>query len=193
MVLVGNLFQAAVSIVAGILHAGDRLGPWTLVVMTLLLGGGQALAMPAYHSVIQDVVPRHLVAAAVTLHSGVGQRGPRRWPRRGRRVHRRRPHGTGLPAQRRRYFALCVVALRIPPPRAPSGPREPMSHAMRTGVRFVRNSPSLLKVFLVSGLFALTSANLQALLAPVADSVAWGRRATACCSAASAPVRSWVP
>jgi hypothetical protein len=67
------------------------------------------------------------------------------------------------------YFVLCAVAWRIPPPAGDRGTREPMSHAMRTGVRFVRHSPALLKVFLVSGLFALTSANLQALLAPVAD------------------------
>jgi MFS family permease len=176
MVLVGNLFQAVVSVAAGVLHAGGHLGAWMLVTMTLLLGTGQALAMPAYHSVIQDVVPRDLVAAAVTLHSGstnfaraIGPAIAGLFIAAGRTELAFVLNGVS-------YFALCAVALRIPPPSVAAGPREPMSHAMRTGVRFVRHSPALLKVFLVSGLFALTSANLQALLAPVADHRQLGAR-----------------
>jgi MFS family permease len=169
MVVLGNVFQALVSITAGVLNAGGRLGPWTLVLMTLLLGSGQALAMPAYHSVIQDVVPRNLVAAAVTLHSGSVNFARAIGPAIGGVFIAAGHTEMAFVLNGVSYFALCAVAFRIPPPEATGGSPEPMSHAMRTGVRFVRHSPSLLKVFLVSALFALTSSNLQALLAPVAD------------------------
>lgn len=168
MVVAGNVFQAVVSILAGVLSARGQLGPWTLVLMTLLLGSGQALAMPAYQSVIQDVVPRELVAAAVTLHSGSVNVARAVGPAIGGVFIASGHTELAFLLNGVSYFALCAVALRIPPPPHRGAAPEPMTNAMRTGVRFVRHSPTLLKVFLVSAMFALTSSNLQTLLAPAA-------------------------
>lgn len=168
MVLFGNMFQAAVAIPTGLLYAAGLLGPWLLVVMTLLLGTGQALAMPAYHSIIQDVVPRSQLPPAVTLNSGS--------------VNVARAFGpavAGLLIAGGRtdlafilnglsYAAICLAAWRIPRQEKRSRSPESLRRAMRTGVRFMRHSPLLLRVTAVSAMFAFTSANLQALLAPAA-------------------------
>lgn len=168
MVLAGNLFQAAVAIPTGLLYAAGLLGPWVLIMMTLLLGAGQALAMPAYHSIIQDVVPRSQLAPAVTLNSGSVNVARAFGPAAGGLLIAAGRTDLAFILNGCSYMAICVAALRIPaqPPR----PRSPESfrRAMRTGVRFMQHSPLLLRVTLVSAMFALTSANLQALLAPAA-------------------------
>lgn len=168
MVILGNVAQGVVALATGILYVQGSLGPWLLFTMTLLLGAGQALAMPAYHAIIQDVVPRHQVAAAVTLHSGSVNVARAIGP----------AVGGGLIAAGRTelafllngltYLAICVPAFFIPRPEKALVAPESVRRAMGTGVRFVRHSPLMLRLLLLSGLFALTSANLQTLLAPAA-------------------------
>lgn len=168
MVILGNIAQGAVALATGILYTQDLLGPWLLFVMTLLLGAGQALAMPAYHAIIQDVVPRQQLAAAVTLHSGSVNVARAIGP----------AVGGGLIAAGRTelaflvnglsYLAICVPAYFIPRPESALTAPESVRRAMGTGVRFVRHSPLMLRLLLLSGLFAFTSANLQTLLAPAA-------------------------
>lgn len=168
MVLSGNLFQSAVSISAGVLFANGRLGPWLLVLMTLGLGTGQALSMPAYHSVIQDVVSREYVASAVSLNSGSVNVARAIGPAIGGAFIASGHTELAFILNGVSYLALCVTALRLPRPTEVRA-NESMVWAMRTGIRFMRHSPLLLKLVVASSLFALTSANLQALLAPAAQ------------------------
>lgn len=168
MVLAGNVFQAAVAIPTGLLYAEGLLGPWLLIAMTLLLGAGQALAMPAYHSIIQDVVPRSLVAPAVTLNSGSINLARAFGPAAGGLLIAAGRTDLAFILNGCSYAAICVAALRIPKQAQTSSSAESVRGAMRTGVRFMHHSPLLLRVTLVSAMFAFTSANLQALLAPAA-------------------------
>jgi MFS family permease len=168
MIIVGNLFQAGISVTAGVLHATGSLGPWTLILMTLGIGAGQALSMPAYHSTIQDVVPRADVAAAVTLHSGSVNVARAVGPAVGGGFIATGHTELAFVFTGISYLALCLTALRIPKPRDLGSGSEPMVSAMRTGVRFMRHSPLLLRLVATSALFVLGSANIQALLAPAA-------------------------
>lgn len=168
MVIVGNVFQAAIAIPTGLLYAQGLLGPWLLIVMTLLLGTGQALAMPAYHSIIQDVVPRSQVAPAVTLNSGSVNVARAFGPAAGGLLIAAGHTDLAFILNGCSYVAICLAAWRIPAQKQHSRSAESVRGAMRTGVRFMRHSPMLLKVTAVSAMFAFTSANLQALLAPAA-------------------------
>lgn len=168
MVILGNVAQGAVALATGTLYAQGLLGPWLLFVMTLLLGAGQALAMPAYHAIIQDVVPRHQVASAVTLHSGSVNVARAIGPAVGGGLIAAGRTELAFLANGLSYLAICIPAYFIPRPGNVQTDREPVRRAMGTGVRFVRHSPLVLRLFLLSALFALTSANLQTLLAPAA-------------------------
>lgn len=168
MVLIGNVSQGAVAVATGLLYAQGLLGPWLLFGMTLLLGAGQALAMPAYHAVIQDVVPRLEIASAVTLHSGSVNVARAIGPAVGGALIAAGRTELAFLLNGASYLAICIPAYLIPRRGTPVSAPESVRGAMRTGVRFVRHSPLLLRLLLVSGLFALTSANLQALLAPAA-------------------------
>lgn len=170
MVIAGNVFQAAVAIPTGLLYAEGLLGPWLLVVMTLLLGTGQALAMPAYHSIIQDVVPRSQVAPAVTLNSGSVNVARAFGPAVGGLLIAAGRTDLAFILNGTSYVAICIAAWRIPSQKKRTKSPESVRGAMRTGVRFMRHSPLLLKVTIVSAMFAFASANLQALLAPAAVS-----------------------
>lgn len=168
MILVGNLFQAAVALTAGIMQATGTLGPWALMLLTLGIGTGQALSMPAYHSAINDVVPRDEVAAAVTLHSGSVNVARAIGPAVGGGFIAAGHTALAFTFTGVSYLALCLAALRIPKHERSAAKPEPMVSAMRTGIRFVRHSPLLLRLFALSALFVLASANIQALLAPAA-------------------------
>lgn len=169
LIVLGNLFQASVSIASGVLYANGTLGPWVLVAMTLGIGTGQALSMPAYHSTIQDVVPRDYVAAAVTLHSGSVNVARAIGPAVGGGFIAAGHTELAFIFTGVSYIALCLTALRIPKPQRTGSTPESMGHAMRTGIRFVLHSPLLMRVVATSSLFVLASANIQALLAPAAD------------------------
>lgn len=168
MVIVGNLFQSVVALATGLLHLQGALGPWTLVTMTTLIGAGQALSMPAYHAVIQDVVPREHVAPAIALHSGSVNVARALGPAVGGALIASGRTSFAFLVNGVSYLAICGPALRIPRIVSSLGTREPMGRAMAAGLRFVRHSPLLVRVVLVNALFALTSANIQALLAPAA-------------------------
>ena len=168
MVLFGNIFQAAIAIPTGLLYSAGLLGPWLLIAMTLLLGTGQALAMPAYHSIIQDVVPRSQVAPAVTLNSGSVNVARAFGPAVGGLLIAGGRTDLAFILNGVSYTAICLAAWRIPRQKHHSSSPESLRRAMRTGIRFMQHSPLLLRATAVSAMFAFASANLQALLAPAA-------------------------
>lgn len=53
----------------GVLVLSGRATPATLLVLTFALGTGAALNLPAWQSLVQDLVPRERVASAVALNS----------------------------------------------------------------------------------------------------------------------------
>jgi MFS family permease len=168
IVIVGVAVLSVAAIATGVLSASDRLAPWPLVAMTIGLGTGHTLAMSAYQATIQDLVPRELVSTAVSLQSGCVSVARAVGP----------AIGGALVAMGRADIAfivtgissliMCATATRIPAVRPVDQQREPMGHAMRVGLRFVRHSPELLRAITAATLFALTSANVQAVLAPAA-------------------------
>lgn len=169
-VIGGNLFQAAVALGTGVLDATGQLGPWVLIAMTVGIGVGQSLSLPAYHSLLQDIVPRTLIGPAVSLQSGSVNVARAIGPSVGGALIAAGHTDVAFLCTGVSYLALCAAALRLPR-RAPGKDAvEPLGFAMRTGLRFMRHSPVLLKLTLSTSLFALASANIQALLAPAAAS-----------------------
>src|SRR3954451_1692851 len=81
-----QLFQACVAVALAALTVAGRMAPALLLTFTFLLGCGVALSLPAYQSLIQDLVPRAQIRSAAGR--GRGQRGPRRRSRAGRTDHR---------------------------------------------------------------------------------------------------------
>src|SRR5262249_6532295 len=52
----------------GLLVGVDAATPWVVLGLTLLVGATIAVAVPAFAALVQDLVPREQIAAAVTLN-----------------------------------------------------------------------------------------------------------------------------
>jgi MFS family permease len=156
-------------ILLAVLTSADRMPPELLLIFTFLLGAGSVLSLPAYQSLVPDIVPRPQLTEAATLSSV--------------NVNLARAVGPavagiliariGVPAvffltvATYLYFGI-VVAVWRPPPRAALSRPEPFVSALRAGARYVRYSPISRRILLRAFLFLLPGSALWALLPLIA-------------------------
>ena len=62
-----QLLQACIAVALAALTVAGRMAPALLLTFTFLLGCGVALSLPAYQSLIQDLVPRAQIRSAAAL------------------------------------------------------------------------------------------------------------------------------
>lgn len=172
----GNLVGAAAVGTMALLAAGDALGPVAILVLTLALGSGSAVAMPAFQTMVPDLVPRSLLPQAITLNSGAFNVARAVGPALGGVLIA--AGLTGLAFGLNAVSFLVVVAVLFTLPRdhvedVATSPRT-LARATATGVRYARFTPSIRLLLTLSGLFALTAASVQALLAPTAVELGLG-------------------
>lgn len=170
LLLAGNMVAAIAVAALAVLSGVERLGPTLLLVLTLLLGSGSAIAMPAFQTLVPDLVPRPLLPQAITLNSGAFNVARAVGPSIGGALV-----AAGLAAVSFGLNAvsfLVVIAVLFTLPRdqveaAVASPRN-LARATATGVRFARFAPDIRRLLVVTAVFTLTAASVQALLAPAA-------------------------
>ncbi|HEX9542957.1 MAG TPA: MFS transporter [Streptosporangiaceae bacterium] len=153
-----------------VLTAVHQMPPALLLMFTFVLGSGLVLTVPAYQSLVPDLVPRAQVRAASTLTSisvnlarAVG------------------PAVAGLLIARTGvaavfaintatflFYAVVVMAWH-PQPGASPEYAERFVSALRAGGRYVRNAPVVRRVLLRAALFLVPGSSLWALLALIAS------------------------
>lgn len=164
--------QAAMAITAGALAwltAAGLATPAVLLVLTFLLGCGQAVVGPAWQAIQPELVPREQIPAAATLGSLT--------------VNLARAVGPALAgvlvatsgpasvfAVNAVSFVGVIVALALWRRRAPADPGRPERAlaALAAGTRYVRNAPGVRRILLRSALFVVPGSALWALLPVVA-------------------------
>jgi MFS family permease len=67
--LAAILWMTAMAGTIGLLTISHAITPWALIALTFGLGAGLAMMLPAFASMVPDLVPRHELTAAVTLNS----------------------------------------------------------------------------------------------------------------------------
>lgn len=176
LLLAGNVVAAAAVAAMAVFSGVDRLGPVLLLVLTLLLGSGSAIAMPAFQTLVPDLVPRPLLPQAITLNSGAFNVARAVGPSIGGALI-----AAGLAAVSFGLNAvsfLVVIAVLFTLPRdqveaAVTSPRN-LARATATGVRFARFAPDIRRLLVVTAVFTLTAASVQALLAPASVELGLG-------------------
>ena len=178
LLIVVNLFLTTVGILLTVLTAANAMPPALLLVFTFLLGTASVVALPAYQSLVNDIVPRSelpsasaLAAMNINLARAVG------------------PAIAGLLignagvvavfALNTASFAFYALVVAFWHPRLPSreGRPEPFGSALLAGARYVRHSPEVRRVFLRTALFVVPYSALAALL-PVAATQRLGLEAS---------------
>ena len=143
--LTANIGQATVAATLGFLTLSGLIEVWSLLLLTLMLGIGTAMVMPAWQSIIPEVVKREDLSGAIALNTmgmniarvlGALVAGIiicRSWARRGLCDQCGDLH----------LDHHCTAALETQAPEV-TLPPEPLIPAVRTGLRYARHSPALL-------------------------------------------------
>ena len=165
-------FQFAVGAVLVALTVLGRLPPVALLGLTFLLGCGQALTVPGYQALVQDLIPRTQLRSAAALN-GVAMNVARAV---GPAVAGLLIAQVGvvavfaLNALTFAAFALVLTGLPAAVPRDEALP-ERFAGALVAGARYVRHSPTVRRLLLRILLFVTPGAALWALLPLVASRV----------------------
>jgi MFS family permease len=170
MLIVVQLFQAAVGAFLAALAFVGQLTPALLLTLTFVLGCGSAMTIPTYQALIPELVPRSQLHAASGLGAismnvarAVGPAAA------GVLVAQVGPAAVfALNTATLVVFAGVLLLWRRRPADSEQDP-EPFVAALRAGGRFVRHSPAMRRFLLRVSLFVLPAVALWALLPLVAS------------------------
>lgn len=159
----GWLFVGATLL--GVLTATHLMTPWRLIGLSFMMGMGAALDGPVWQAIVAEVVPRKDLPAAVTLGGLSFNLARAAGPAlAGLVIAAAGPFAVFLLNATSFAYGIFVLVQWRHPPVQTSLPAERWLGAMLSGVRFVRNSPDLIAVFVRSGVSLVSSSCLLALL-----------------------------
>ncbi|GGE32056.1 MFS transporter [Agaricicola taiwanensis] len=175
VMLVGQGFMLAVSVMLVVTAWFGGLTPWLLLAFTFLLGCGTALNNPSWQASVGDMVPRADLPAAVLLN-GLGFNITRSLGPAIGGVIVAFAGGVGaFVFNAFSYLPIMTVLMRWRPsiPESPL-PREPLIIAIGAGLRYVAMSPNIGKVLLRAAISGGGSVAILALLPLVARDILQG-------------------
>ena len=176
LLIFGNLVGSAAVGAMAVLAAGDDLGPVMILVLTLLLGSGSAVAMPAFQTMVPDLVPRSLLPQAITLNSGAFNVARAVGPAIGGAMIAAGLAGLAFGLNAASFLVVVAVLFTLPRDEVEDvvASARGLARATLTGVRFARFAPEIRSLLVVTAVFTLTAASVQALLAPAAADLGLG-------------------
>lgn len=148
-----------------VLTALDLITPGILLTLGLVMGVGMAFNLPAWQSLVPDLVPRGMLASAVALNSAGFNVARAVGPAIAGLIIATTGPAVGFGLNAVSYFGVIVVAgvlaqrLVTPERDHPS-----MTAAIAQSIRFARFTPAFRRLLLLVALFALTSASVQSVL-----------------------------
>lgn len=159
-ILMGSAAMAmAVTTWAGIITPG------LLLALGLLLGTGVAFNLPAWQSLVPDLVPRGLVASAVALNSAGFNVARAVGPALGGLVVATAGPALGFGLNALSYVGVVTVMILIVRRLTTTATTESsISTAIGLSVRYARFTPAFRRLLGLVALFAITSASVQAVL-----------------------------
>jgi MFS family permease len=169
LMLLAQCAMMAASAALAILALADLVTPWSLLILTFLIGCGTALHNPPWQSSIGDLVPREDIAAAVTLNSMAFNLMRSIGPAIGGLIVAAWGAAAAFALNAISYGPLIFALARWKRDRTASIlPREAFGHAIWAGISYVTMSPNLLKVICRGFVFGLGAIAVMALLPLVA-------------------------
>jgi MFS family permease len=162
-------FMVATAVLLTVLTVVGQMPPALLLTFTFLLGSGSVLSLPAYQSLVPQLVPRSELAAAATLSSVSVNLARAVGPALAGVLIARIGVAAvfGLNAATFLLYGV-VVTFWHPPGRTRAARPERFVAALRAGGRYVRYSPFVRRLLLRSALFLVPGSALWALLPLVA-------------------------
>src|SRR6266403_562489 len=166
LLLVVQIWMVVAAGAMGVLALMGQMTPGRLLSLTFLLGIGTAMSNPVWQAITPELVRPKDLSAAITL-SVVGINVARAiGPALGGFIIGASGPWAVFFLNAASFTAIMVVVYRWrPAPRRSKLPPEDIIAAMRTGTRYLRNSPELQTVMVRTGIFAVCASGLWALVA----------------------------
>jgi MFS family permease len=153
----------------GLLTLIGFMSPWILLALTFALGLGAAMNAPAWQAIVPEVVSPSKLQEAVALNAAGFNVARAVGPALGGLTVAAVGPGPVFLLNAASFIAVMLVVYRWNRQRATSRlPAEHVISAIRAGIRYVRNAPSLQAVLVRSGVLIVCAAGLWALLPLVA-------------------------
>lgn len=175
IMLVAQVLMLAVSTVLAVAAWLDWVTPWFLLIFTFLIGCGAALNAPAWQASVGAMVPREDVPSAVTLNSMGFNLARSVGPAIGGLIVATLGAGAAFTFNAVSYLGLIIVLLRWrTEPERRLLPREHLSSAIASGIRYVAMSPSINTTMVRGVVTGLGASAASALLPLIARDVIGG-------------------
>ena len=158
-------WMLAVAALLGVLALAHKVGPWSLLALTLALGLGSSMNGPAWSATVPELVPRQELPAAVALNS-VGFNIARAvGPALGGMVMAASNAGVVFLLNAGSFLGVIAVLWRWRHVHiAHAGPAPRLREAIRVGFDYVRSTRAYHAVLTRAGLFAFGGSALWAML-----------------------------
>ena len=160
------------------LWAAGAITPGRLLALGVLQGFGLSFGHPAWQALVPDLVPRETVAGAVALNSAAFNVARAVGPALGGVLVATVGPGWGFGLNAVSYLGVMAAVLSFKGGTWHHDDEGSFRTAVAAGLRYARFTPSLGWLLLVATGFALTSANVQALLPNLTDEVLGGEAVT---------------
>lgn len=176
LLLAGQVANAAAVSTMAVLAWQGTLTPTTLVALSFALGVGTAVSLPAFQTLVPDLVPRALLPAAVTLNSAAFNVARAVGPALGGALVGAGLASVAFGANAASYLVIAAILLTLPREAVPQQ-RRAVWRSAATGLRYARFTPSIWSILVVTAAFSLTAAAVQTLLPNVSsDDLGLGAR-----------------
>jgi predicted MFS family arabinose efflux permease len=171
LMLISQIIGACAAMLLSFLAFTHNITPWVLIALTAFVGVAVALHQPAWQAALGDFVPRKELPAAITLNVLAFNTARSVGPVIGGALIAVAGTAATFLLNAFAFMTLIATLATRALPRVERGrPPESMFSAMAAGVRFVRLSPQLKRIFLRGGLFGFGASALLSLLPLIARS-----------------------
>lgn len=167
VMIVGHVTSAGAAAVMSVLAVTDSLTPTGILVLSFALGTGSAIGLPAFQTLVPDLVGDELRAQAITLNSAAFNVARAVGPSIGGAFVALGLAATSFGGNAVSYLVVVGVLLTVPRQLVEETSRPPVWRSAATGMRYVRFTRPLPVLLVVTALFVLTGTSLQALLPSV--------------------------
>ena len=166
LIIATQFASVLIAAALGVLDLTDSLTVPLLLLFTFLLSVAGTMAAPAFMAVTPDLVERAELAKAIGLNSISTNIAQSAGPAMAGLVIALAGPGTVFLTNAASFLGIVIVVRHWHPVRDTSLPAEHIGAAMRTGIRYVRNSPRL-QLLATRVVLALTVTSSLAALLPV--------------------------
>ncbi|WP_229730535.1 MFS transporter [Egicoccus halophilus] len=174
LMLIGQFTSALAVAAMAVMTATGILTPYWLLGLTFVLGVGNAIGLPSFQTLIPDLVPRRMMAQAITLNSGAFNVARAIGPAIGGIVVGAGFASSAFGANAASYLAIVGVLLTFPRAKVEDTRRQPLWRSTAAGVRYARFTRPIRVLLGVTATFALTTASIQSLLPVVSTELGLG-------------------